>query len=236
MVVAPDSSSTTAPSYGVLVDDVEHELEMKRSRFITYLGRIEREDDAREFIELTRHEHRTARHHCSAFVLGSRRQLQRSNDDGEPSGTAGAPMLETLAGFIRPGQHSPDISDTIAVVVRYFGGVLLGTGGLVRAYTDSVTEALGGARFTTRQQMRKYAVTAPLEAAGRWENQLRGAKISVFNADYTAAGVRFTLGVPDAQAQVTALEADIATLSHGHATLELLDTGWVDIPCEVTPS
>lgn len=229
MVAAPDSSLSTAPSYGVLVDDVEHELEIKRSRFITYLGRVEQEDEAREFIELIRQEHRTARHHCSAFVLGESRQLQRSNDDGEPSGTAGAPMLEALTGFVRPGAAGADVSDTIAVVVRYFGGILLGTGGLVRAYSDSVTEALRNARFATRQQLRKYAVVAPMEAAGRWENELRGADVAVLDTDYTAAGVRFTLGVPDAPAEVDALEARIAVLSQGHAGLELLSTGWVDV-------
>lgn len=229
MVAAPDPNLRTAPAYSVLADDVEHELEVKRSRFITYLGRVEQEDEAREFIELIRQEHRTARHHCSAFVLGASRQLQRSNDDGEPSGTAGAPMLETLTGFVGPGRAVADVSDAIAVVVRYFGGVLLGTGGLVRAYADSVTEALAAARFVTRQQTRKYAVTAPLDAAGRWENELRGADVAVLGTDYGTAGVRFTLGIPDAPSEMAALEAEIAALSQGSADLELLGTGWVDL-------
>lgn len=229
MVAAPDPNLRTAPAYSVLADDVEHELEVKRSRFITYLGRVEQEDEAREFIELIRQEHRTARHHCSAFVLGASRQLQRSNDDGEPSGTAGAPMLEALTGFVRPGAAVADVSDTIAVVVRYFGGVLLGTGGLVRAYADSVTEALTAARFITRQQTRKYTVTAPLDAAGRWENELRSADVAVLGTDYDTAGVRFTLGIPDAPDEVAALEAEIAALSQGSTSLELLGTGWVDL-------
>ncbi|MEF3323698.1 YigZ family protein [Gulosibacter sp. GYB002] len=229
MVAAPDPNLHSAPAYSVLADDVEHELEVKRSRFITYLGRVEQEDEAREFIELIRQEHRTARHHCSAFVLGASRQLQRSNDDGEPSGTAGAPMLEALTGFVGPGTAVADVSDTIAVVVRYFGGVLLGTGGLVRAYADSVTEALATARFITRQQTRKYTVTAPLDAAGRWENELRSEDVAVLGTDYDTADVRFTLGIPDAPDEVAALEAEIAALSQGTADLELLDTGWVDL-------
>ena len=121
-------------------DDFRHELEIKRSRFITVLRRAPDEDAARALVSELRKEFHDARHHCSAFVLGPDRSIQRSNDDGEPSGTAGIPMLEALIRReTQPGVS--DLSDVSAVVVRYFGGILLGAGGLVRAYSESVSAA-----------------------------------------------------------------------------------------------
>ena len=102
----------------------EHELEIKRSRFLCALARVDSDEAAREFIAERRKLHHEARHHCTAYVLDEGR-AQRSNDDGEPAGTAGAPMLEVL--------RRNEITGVVAVVSRYFGGVLLGAGGLVRA-------------------------------------------------------------------------------------------------------
>src|SRR5690606_33095353 len=103
--------------------DGEAEIEVKRSRFLCTLRRVGTEADARAVVEEMRRQHWDARHHCSAFVLGPDGALQRSSDDGEPAGTAGAPMLEVLRGH--------GVSDVVAVVTRWFGGVLLGAGGLV---------------------------------------------------------------------------------------------------------
>jgi len=121
---------------------VDSEIDVKRSRFLCGLVRVETEDAARSVIEDARREHFSARHHCSAFILGTASapdQVRRSNDDGEPSGTAGRPMLEALGGrgFI----------DTVAVVTRYFGGTKLGTGGLARAYSDAASDALDRAKI-----------------------------------------------------------------------------------------
>ena len=107
--------------------DFRHEIEIKRSRFITVLRRAATEETARDLVAGLRREFHDARHHCSAFVLGPDRGIQRSNDDGEPSGTAGIPMLEALLKReTAPG--AADLSDASAVVVRYFGGILLGAG------------------------------------------------------------------------------------------------------------
>ncbi|MDF2048916.1 YigZ family protein, partial [Arthrobacter sp. Cr_A7] len=122
-------SRTTAYTTLAAGPDVRHELEIKRSRFITVLRRAGTEDDARDLVASLRREFHDARHHCSAFIIGPDRDVQRSSDDGEPSGTAGIPMLEALAKReTMPGVA--DLSDVSAVVVRYFGGVLLGAGGL----------------------------------------------------------------------------------------------------------
>ena len=218
-----------ATRYGVLAGDVEHEIEIKRSRFICYLGRVGEEAVAREFVDLVRDEHRLARHHCTAWVIGPDRQLRRSNDDGEPSGTAGIPMLDALAQFTRPSEPEPDLSDVVAVVVRYFGGVLLGAGGLVRAYSDAVSQALGQARFATRQRMRILALDAPHADAGRWENELRAAGVEVLGTDYGDRSARVRLAVVDGAAERESLEARIASISQGAAALAYDGVEWVDL-------
>ena len=227
---ADTSIESRATRYGVLVRDVEHEIEIKRSRFICYLARVEDEPAARDAIELVRAEHRLARHHCTAFVLGPDRMQQRSNDDGEPSGTAGVPMLESLTLFTRPGEPGPDLSDTIAIVVRYFGGVLLGAGGLVRAYSDAVSEALAQAAFATRQRMRVLALPAAHGEAGRWENELRAASVEVLGTDYEADAARIRLAVVDEPGARADLERRLAALTQGAAAPTDLGTTWVDLP------
>ena len=121
-------------SYRVLLAGGEGEYVEKKSRFIATLRSCGSEEEAVRFIEETKKRYWDARHNCSAFVIGSRAELTRCSDDGEPSGTAGRPMLEVLVG--------EGIRNAAVVVTRYFGGVLLGTGGLVRAYTQAVKEGL----------------------------------------------------------------------------------------------
>lgn len=121
-------------SYRVLLSDGQGQYEEKKSRFIATVRRCENEEQANAFIEEVKKKYWDARHNCSAFCIGSRAELTRCSDDGEPSGTAGRPMLEVLLGS--------GIRNVAVVVTRYFGGVLLGTGGLVRAYTQAVKEGL----------------------------------------------------------------------------------------------
>ncbi|MRI82124.1 YigZ family protein [Aerococcaceae bacterium DSM 109653] len=111
-----------------------HEIEIKKSRFLTYLIPIESEADFQEELAAIRKEHYKATHHCQAFILGDDSMIQRMSDDGEPAGTAGVPMLEVL--------KQENLTYVMAVVVRYFGGVKLGSGGLIRAYSNAVSEAL----------------------------------------------------------------------------------------------
>lgn len=120
--------------YRVLLSGGTGEYVEKKSRFIATIRRCESEEEAMAFIEEMKKKYWDARHNCSAFVIGSRGELTRCSDDGEPSGTAGRPMLEVLTG--------EGIRNIAVVVTRYFGGVLLGTGGLVRAYTQAVKEGL----------------------------------------------------------------------------------------------
>ena len=120
--------------YRVLLSDGQGEYEEKKSRFIATVRRCGSEEEATAFIEEMKKKYWDARHNCSAFCIGSRGELTRCSDDGEPSGTAGRPMLEVLLGA--------GLRNVAVVVTRYFGGVLLGTGGLVRAYTQAVKEGI----------------------------------------------------------------------------------------------
>lgn len=120
--------------YRIIIEGGEGEIVEKKSRFIATVAKVESEEEAAAFIESIKKKYWDARHNCSAFVIGSRGELMRCSDDGEPSGTAGRPMLEVLLG--------EGIRNVAVVVTRYFGGILLGTGGLVRAYTQAVKEGL----------------------------------------------------------------------------------------------
>ena len=155
---------------------VERETVVKKSRFVCTLGRAGTEEEARALVEGVRRRHWEAGHHCTAWRLGPGGRLERSSDDGEPSGTAGAPMLEVLRGR--------EVSDVVAVVTRYFGGVLLGAGGLVRAYSDAVRAGLDEARVLERRLLELYDVVVDHADAGRLENALRGRDVVVLGVEY----------------------------------------------------
>lgn len=228
----PALPADPAPSYGVLADSVpvDHELEIRRSRFICRLQRVEDEAEARAVIGGRRAAHRLARHHCSAFVLGATRGIQRSNDDGEPAGTAGTPMLDALVLHERAGAAAADLSDVVAVVTRYFGGVLLGAGGLVRAYSESVSSTLQLARLVTREARAVFGLEAPHATAGRWENELRTRGVLVSGTDYAGASALLSLAVPDSSDARERLASDVAAVTAGQGALMSLGVEWRDVP------
>lgn len=227
--------SAQTPRYTVLPPGVEvrAEVERKKSRFLTVMRRAESSQEAQRLVDQLRREHHTARHHCSAWLIGPDRRVQRANDDGEPSGTAGVPMLEALSRAQMPA-GGQDLSDVVAVVVRWFGGTLLGAGGLVSAYSDSVIAALDRARheqrFLVRQRLRRCSLLAPVAEAGRWENEMRGWGVTVLGADYAQrpGSAVLSLAVPDEAAALGQLSTRAATLSSGSAELQDEGTEWVD--------
>lgn len=202
---------------------VDTEIEIKRSRFLCRLVRVEDEVAARAVIEDARREQWNARHHCSAFVVGSASapdQLRRSNDDGEPSGTAGRPMLEALS-----GRH---FIDCVAVVSRYFGGVLLGAGGLVRAYSDSVLAAIDDAHaqgaVVARERRMLHTLSLAHADAGRVESELRQRGVTVLGTEYRdRAIVRLSGGDP------VLLSALVAEATSGGGALEAAGYEWIDV-------
>ncbi|HSE09581.1 MAG TPA: YigZ family protein [Nocardioidaceae bacterium] len=205
-------------SYLTVRRPAEAEIEVKRSRFLCRIEQVTTEEQARAAVEEERKRHWDARHHCSAFVLGPSADVQRSNDDGEPSGTAGAPMLEVLRGR--------DVSDVVAVVTRWFGGVLLGAGGLVRAYSDAVRAGLDEAGVRERRLVHMYDVDVPHADAGKLEHDLRAHEVAVLGVDY-GAKVRLHLAVPAADTE--GLPRLLAGLSGGELEPEPGGSGWVDL-------
>lgn len=205
--------------YETIARSVDAEIEISRSRFLTRLVRVEEEAAAREVIAAVRAEHPRARHHCSAFVLGPGGRVQRSNDDGEPSGTAGAPMLDALV--------SAGLSDVVAVVTRYFGGVLLGAGGLTRAYRSAVAGAVLEAGRVRRALRREVLVRSSYEAAGAIEAEARRRGYAVGSADY-AADVSQRYAVPEEE--VASLASLAAELSAGTAEVLPGESGYADLP------
>lgn len=225
--MSPIARVGSAAGYTTIDGTARDELEIKKSRFIAALGRVESEDEARQFIAALRSEFPDARHHCSAFLIGPGRSVQRSNDDGEPSGTAGSPMLDALTRR-RTGLDRTDLSDVCAVVVRYFGGTLLGAGGLVRAYSQSVSRALDEASFIDRQPVRFVNIDLDHVAAPRVHSELMSGGISVIGTEYGSDGARLRVALPDDETRLSALERQVSALTGGSAFLDRGESGWLD--------
>lgn len=228
------TQETRANRYTVLATQapVQSLLEIKRSEFIGFVQRVESEQEARAFIESVRKRYHDARHVCSAFVIGADRDVQRSSDDGEPAGTAGIPMLQALLARRtegRDGAETTDLSDIVAVVVRYFGGIKLGAGGLVRAYTEAVVQVLDAAPLIPRERLRLGTLEVGHHEAGRLENDLRSLGHAVLSTDYLADGARLTLGVFDQDANRTTTEEQLASLTAGSTTIHWRGSSWVDL-------
>ncbi|MDP5226122.1 MULTISPECIES: YigZ family protein [Arthrobacter] len=226
----PPADESRATRYTTLTagPDFRNEIEIKRSRFITVLRRVEDEAAARELVSELRREFHDARHHCSAFILGADRMTQRSSDDGEPSGTAGIPMLEALSRReTAPGVT--DLSDVCAVVVRYFGGILLGAGGLVRAYSDSVSQAVDAAPLVTRQRLRLGEIASGFATAGKLENELRTAGVHVTGTEYGASEARIRVAFQDDAESLAGVRQTVQSLSAGACDVVVGATEWVDL-------
>lgn len=204
-------------SYLTLARDAAAQVEDRGSRFLCDLRRVGSEDEARAVVTALRREHWDARHHCSAIVLGPGREVERSSDDGEPAGTAGAPMLEVLRGA--------GVSDVVAVVTRWFGGTLLGAGGLVRAYGDAVRAALAEAGTLRRSLLTELALELDHADAGRVEGELRGRGAHVLDVAY-GARVRLLLAATPADAD--RLGELVAAATAGAGRLVPVGERWVD--------
>ncbi|MFA1821333.1 YigZ family protein [Virgibacillus oceani] len=144
------------------------EIILQKSRFIGYVRRVESEEAAQQFVQEIKKKHADATHNCSAYMIGEHDQVQKANDDGEPSGTAGVPMLEVL--------KKQNLKDTAVVVTRYFGGIKLGAGGLIRAYGNTTSQAIQTTGVVKRQLMQGFSVTVDYTLLGKLENQLRNSE------------------------------------------------------------
>jgi len=152
------------------------EIIIQKSRFIGYVRRVETEDAAQAFIQEIKKKHHDATHNCSAYMIGEHDQIQKANDDGEPSGTAGVPMLEVL--------KKQGLKDTAIVVTRYFGGIKLGAGGLIRAYGNTTSQAIQTTGIVKRQLMQGFLITVDYTLLGKLENVLRNSEHILESIDY----------------------------------------------------
>lgn len=154
----------------------EHEIVIQKSRFIAYINRVETETAAQEFIAKIKKQNWNATHNCSAYLIGEHNEIQKANDDGEPSGTAGVPMLEVL--------KKRNIQDTVVVVTRYFGGIKLGAGGLIRAYSKATSEGLNATGIVERTLTRIMHTTVDYTWLGKIENELRCSHYTIKEIHY----------------------------------------------------
>jgi uncharacterized YigZ family protein len=162
--------------YTVKKEASEHEINIQKSRFIAHIKRAETEAEAQEFIQTLKKKYWDASHNCSAYIIGEHDQIQKANDDGEPSGTAGVPILEVL--------KKRKLKDTVVVVTRYFGGIKLGAGGLIRAYGKATSEGLNAGGIVERRLVQIVHVTVDYTWIGKLEKELRASEYIIKEIHY----------------------------------------------------
>lgn len=200
---------TTANGYRVVYEGGEGEIVEKKSRFIATVRPVETEEEAVAFINEMKKKYWDARHNCSAFVIGSRKEVTRCSDDGEPAQTAGRPMLDVL---LREG-----ITNVAVVVTRYFGGVLLGTGGLVRAYQSATQAGLAASKIIEKRQGKKLIIHTDYNGLGKLQYLFGQQKTAILDTEY-AADVVLTILVPVEQKDF--LYKEITEQTNGTAQME----------------
>ena len=191
-------------AYNTILNPGTGEIVEKKSRFIGYVRHVEAEEDALAFVTEIKKKHYDARHNCYAYAIGQERPLLRFIDDGEPGGTAGKPILEVLTG--------KDLCDICVVVTRYFGGTLLGTGGLVRAYTEAAQACIGATRMVRKCRVLPVVIRTNYTDLGKIQYILGSEGIDVKDSVYgEMVELRVELLVEDAQRiQNTLMEATAA--------------------------
>ncbi|MCB6414426.1 YigZ family protein [Faecalimonas umbilicata] len=196
-------------NYRTVYQGGEGEIVEKKSRFIATVIPAAEEEEALAFIEAMNKKYWNATHNCFAYVIGERNEIQRCSDDGEPSGTAGKPMLDVLLG--------EELHNTAVVVTRYFGGTLLGTGGLVRAYSSAVKAGLASSVIITKKQGIKLEITTEYTGLGKIQYILAEKGMTVLDTLYTDK-VEMTVLVP--AWELEGLKAAIMEGTNGRVRME----------------
>ena len=197
------------PEYRTIYQGGEDEIVEKKSRFIATVIPVENEEEALEFIEKTKKKYWDARHNCYAYSIGEHREFTRCSDDGEPSGTAGRPMLDVILG--------EDIYNVAAVVTRYFGGILLGTGGLVRAYSRSLQEGLAASTVIEKTYGISMEVVTDYTGIGKIQYIAGEQKLPILDSEYTDRVVLHLLVPAD---QIAFVEKAITEGTNGRAKMK----------------
>lgn len=206
-------------TYYTIAADGSYETDIKKSRFICQMKRIENEEDGRDFIAQVKKKHYKASHSCSAMIIGQGSEIKRSSDDGEPSGTAGIPMLTVL--------EKQELTNVVAVITRYFGGIKLGAGGLIRAYSGTLADAIEelGKVCVTQQTILAieltYAQYQTFQAFADKEN------LTLLTSDF---GQVVTSQISLAPERVAAIEKALTDYYHGPVPISELGQDWVELP------
>ncbi|GAA0133415.1 YigZ family protein [Paenibacillus sp. YSY-4.3] len=187
----------------------EKEIVIKKSRFIGHIKPVESESEAIAFIEEIKKKHWNATHNCSAYMIGERDEIQKQSDDGEPSGTAGKPILEVI--------KLQGLKNVAIVVTRYFGGIMLGAGGLIRAYTDGAVAATEAGEVITRVLHREIFAEIDYTWLGKVENELRNREI---RTGETAFADNVTLLCLPLESEAEAFKAWLVDLTQGQVVLK----------------
>lgn len=200
----------------MIFQGADAEIVEKKSRFIGQIFPIHSEEEAQRIVNEIRKKHYDARHHCFAYVLGEKNEIERCSDDGEPSGTAGRPMLDLLVGA---GVH-----DALAVVTRYFGGVLLGTGGLVRAYSAATKEALQKCDIREKEAGYRTTILTDYVDFGKIQYLAVNLGLSEENVEY-GEKVSVTYGI--SEKQIDAFEKEVINKTGGKCKIDRGNKIWI---------
>ena len=188
------------------------EIIEKKSRFIAEVYPIESEEQAAQILEETRKKYWDARHHCWAYVLGRNPAAERMSDDGEPAGTAGKPILEVIRGR--------KLTDVLVIVTRYFGGTLLGTGGLVRAYTQAAQEGIAASTIVTKTQGYKVKIQTDYTTLGKIQYLLGQKGVQIIDSVYQE---NVEIFVYISKEEETVLQRDITEVTNGQTVVERIE-------------
>ncbi|MBF8416988.1 YigZ family protein [Heyndrickxia coagulans] len=192
--------------YYTVKGEAVHEIVIQKSRFIAHVKRAESEEEALSFIASVKKKHRDANHNCSAYMIGEQNLIQKASDDGEPAGTAGVPMLEVL--------KKKDLKDTAVVVTRYFGGIKLGAGGLIRAYSKAASEGINACGIVKRTLTATFHVKLDYTWLGKVENALHHSPYEIKEIRYLG---QVELDIYVKEGEQHAFETWISDLTNGQA-------------------
>ncbi len=201
--------------YKIVYAGGEGEIVEKKSRFIATVVPVETEEEALAFIESMRKKYWNATHNCFSYAIGERQEILRCSDDGEPSGTAGKPMLDVLIG--------EELHNVAVVVTRYFGGTLLGTGGLVRAYASATQAGLSASKIITKRFGFKLKITTDYTGLGKIQYILGEKKIKTLDSEYTDQVVLYTL-IPNEM--LDEIKEEVTEGTAGRAVMEVGEELW----------
>ena len=205
--------------FKTIIEDGLVEEEIKKSRFICFMKRVTSEEEARDFINKIKKEHYKANHNCSAFILGKSMEIKRSSDDGEPSGTAGVPMLTVL--------ENHELTNVVAVVTRYFGGIKLGAGGLIRAYAGAVANAVKNTGVVKVKEQEGISIIMSYAQYQEFANWRAEQGLEEFDTQFTTEVSTMVFVDKDCLEQTL---ASLIEFYHGKITVEKTYSRIVEIP------